>query len=55
MGALAISIAECAPRLFAYVRRQATLKSMPAVSAASPVWSRVFEQDIPFVQYVHVN
>jgi effector-binding domain-containing protein len=47
MGALAISIVECAPRLFAYVRRQATLHSMPAVAAATPVWGRVFEQSIP--------
>jgi effector-binding domain-containing protein len=46
MDAPSISVVECAPRLFAYVRRQATLKSMPAVAAASPVWSAVFERRI---------
>lgn len=46
MNAPSISVVECAPRLIAYVRRQATLKSLPAVAAASPVWSTVFERGI---------
>jgi effector-binding domain-containing protein len=46
VDALSISIVECAPRLIAYVRRQATLQSIPAVGAASPVWTQVFTRKI---------
>jgi effector-binding domain-containing protein len=46
MDAPSISIIECAPRLFAYTRRQAVLKNMPAVAAASPVWRTVFERGL---------
>ena len=46
MEALSITVVESAPRLIAYVRRLATLKTLPAVAAASPVWGKLFERNI---------
>lgn len=43
MAALSITVVDSAPTLYAYVRRQATLASIPAVAAASPVWGKAFE------------
>ena len=41
MEALSISVVDSAPRIYAYVRRLATLSSVPAVAASTPLWTKV--------------
>lgn len=46
MDALSITVIECAPRLFAFTRRQVALKNLPAVAASLPLWGLVDDRGI---------